>query len=166
MSRTYRHKKYNKVYNWFTTKEEFDDAYEASLVDYSGWLKQRPKLPKGFRWNPDTADKVYDAWRVAYSIWDSMPIHKTYKKAVQYRHYGFGCVSYEDYLRTAKVMAKKDGSPGPNYYRHSKSWVCNLYFERPMRREVKRVLKTCRTLDTYDNTVYPEWTRGAAWVCW
>lgn len=166
MSRTYRHKKYNKVYNWFTTKEEFDDAYEASLVDYSGWLKQRPKLPKGFQWNPDTADKVYADWRVAYSIWDSMPIHKTYKKAVSYRHHGFWCVSYEDYLRTAKVMAKKDGSIGPNYYRHSKSWVCNLYFERPMRREVKRVLKTCRTLDTYDNTVYPEWINGAAWVYW
>lgn len=166
MSRTYRHKKYNKVYNWFATKEEFIATYEASLVDYSGWLKQRPKLPKGFQWDADTAAEVHSSWCAAYSIWESMPIHRAYKKAISYRHHGFGCETYEDYLHTTKAMAKKDGSLGPNYYRHSKSWVCNLYFERPMRRAVKRVLKTCRTLDSYDNTVYPEWLNGAAWLYW
>lgn len=170
MSRTYRHTSYNRLYIEFESEKDFDAAYKASKLDYSSWLKKKPvlpKLPAGANWMycPESKE-IYKKFREEYSSWEFSDIGKLYRQASRYAMCGFGCVSYDQYINTVKARAKKDGSYGPNYYRHAKGWVCNLYFERPMRRAIKRVLKECYAHDSYDDTVYPEWLKGAAWSYW
>lgn len=164
MSRTYR--KHSSVYFYFKSEQEFNEAYNDSLKDYSEFLERKPKLEKGFSWHttPD-AEKVFAVYREKLKEWVESGDFFGYHNSLRYKRCANGCTSYEQYMIRERAIAKSDSA---FHWNHggAPSWYCNLYYERPMRREVKRVLKHAYKYDTFDNAVYPEWTNGAAWTYW
>lgn len=166
MSRTYRRKNYNEVYYYFGDEEEFNQAYQASLIDFSEWLKAKPKLPNGFSWEWIAARKIYSEYSLKYDDWYDDSLASLLSLSERYKKYAKGCVTYEQYVRVAKAISKTENTCGSGWLSSAPSWYCNQYFERPMRRAVKSKLKHAYKYDTFDDTVYPEWINGAAWSYW
>lgn len=166
MSRTYRRKNYNEVYYYFEDEEEFNQAYQASLIDFSEWLKEKPKLPNGFSWEWIAAEKIYSEYKLKYDDWYDNSLASLLSLSNRYKNYAKGCVTYEQYVRFTKAISKTENTCGSGWLFSVPSRYCNLCYERPMRRAVKSKLKHAYKYDTFDDTVYPEWINGAAWTYW
>lgn len=169
MSRTYRKRVVQapSYLLYYKTEEEFEAAKAKSKVDYSEIEELRKiglALPYRSTFNLKEDEKLMAARRHYFDT--KVYGHPLYQDSriagIFISEVDSADVTYKEYRKKKHALwysdsGWKDGVPGR---------YCNLYFERPMRRKVKQLLKKNQELDNYDDTVYPVWTNGAAWSYW
>lgn len=179
MSRTIRRKgdrQGEREYRWYSTEAEFLYGLSCSQIDFSEMIACRPTRPtkpqfiisikqdtmrEQYTINPDAADE----WRSYFAFFNT-PDYKLYREAVKFIKRGLKADSWNEYLRISAKISQTDKAYGSNYLNRAPTWYCNIYFERPMRRSVKAALKKAYRYDTFDETVFNETCRGAAWSYW
>lgn len=178
MSRTIRRKNDTLTWKYYATEGEFNSSRECALNDYSEMLKNKPAYPtkprwvKQMDWDSCTIRYVLNTHPQAVAEWDAW--HK-YINSDEYISFRIGvrfiretrnAKTYKEYVRNLKKEMTRDSRCGRSWSQNAPAWYCNLEFERPMRRSVKRALKYAYKYDTFDETVYDETINGAAWSYW
>lgn len=165
MSRTYRRKNTEKPWLWYKTEEEFNiDKKAFADEDYEGLFDNQPKRPdiQLYRLDPwmDGYSELKTEWETFRAFFRT-PRYLNYRRACDFKHRSHGADSYKEYLRIEKVIYHSDAGFG--YKADVPAWFNNVFFERPMRRSVKRALKKAYKFDEFDCTVYDEQINGSAW---
>ena len=175
MGKTIRRKKFNDMWLWYKTEEEFLSAKEACFEDHSEYYAMKARFDAAIVDMKKEVDirrlrgeniylsdvlKEHDLY-----FWDKSFYHK-YRAMEQFiKEAGNPEATYKQYVKRKNAIMHSDAGYGywgitaPRWYR-------NIYYERPMRRNVKKQLKNAVAYDTFDETVYDECYKGAAWSYW
>lgn len=173
MGKTIRRKNFNDIWLWYKTEEEFLAAKESCFEDFSDYYEFKARRDAVM----DDMKKEVDIRRIRGEniylsdvmrernlyIWDH-PDYQTYRSMEHFvREVGSPDVSYKEYIKKKKAVMHSDAGYGywgvtaPRWYR-------NRCYERPMRRKVKNQLKKAVEFDTFDETVYDDCYKGAAYT--
>lgn len=175
MGKTIRRKNFNDIWLWYKTEEEFNSARENCLHDHTEYHEMKARIDAAMIEMKKEVDKRRFSGENVYLsdilrerglyLYDKGFYHRFRDAEKFIKEVGNTENTYKQYVKRKKAIMHSDAGYGywgitaPRWYR-------NLYYERPMRRNVKKQLKNAVAYDTFDETVYDDCYKGAAWSYW